>query len=935
VIAKPDSCKGCPLYGGGFGFVGAEGAGKNGVLVVLEAAGEQEVNVGRPTVGKAGQYLWGQLQRVGLHREDFAIHNVLSCRPPNNALAGMHYEQEAIDKCRVHLDATIVAVKPKVILALGRIAFKRLLDLDEKRDASLLKTDYYCYPFWSEKYQAYVVAAMHPSYLMRGNHAEVGILQFAATRAVEIAEKGLQREEPTYLLDPDPLQFAEWAAGYEAALTNDPDNTFLSFDIETPYKQEESEDDITGETSDYTILRCSFAYRPGDAVSVRWSTEYLSTLQRLFASGGTKLGWNSLNYDLPRIRAAGIEVNGTQIDGMWAWHVLNSALPKGLGFVTPFYWQDAKLWKHLSKDQPALYNAIDADAALRCWLGIQKDLHANDLWKVFDRHLIQVSKVFDYMTSKGLLFDTALRGEIEKELAEELARLDLEINAAVPLAAKELKPYKKTPKDTTGLIEVSAEVNVSRCCRCLMESPKADHFRTKKQKVCSVCKESWKKRHEKSCLGSSMTSIELNPCCGAGKCVTPEIRLQWAKVLPFKLSKTALERYQKVTKQRPVFDRRSGQVTYDEKAILKLMKAYPKDLLYPLILDYRGTQKLLGTYIGVTEDGVVRGGMPVGSDGRVHTTLTSNPSTLRSASQNPNLQNLPRPKKGQKNVRDLFIAEPGSTLYAIDYSGIEAVLVGYYAEVPDYIRLAKMDVHSYYTAWALHELEGKIKYEDLPKTNWSDDDLRRRLAEIKVEFKEERNNLFKHLIHAGNFYQSPKGAQELILKVTGKEYPVKQIQSIMEVYFGLFPGIRKWQYALMAQADRDGYLRNAFGYIHRFNRVFDWELVNGKWEKRPGAEANKVVAFLPQSTAAGIIKEAMLRLYQNHFDSVGQFLRLLIHDELMFEVPDKQVEAVATIAKWEMEQPIPELPLPDRWGMGTHLNINTEDKRGLRWGLMQ
>jgi hypothetical protein len=261
--------------------------------------------------------------------------------------------------------------------------------------------------------------------------------------------------------------------------------------------------------------------------------------------------------------------------------------------------------------------------------------------------------------------------------------------------------------------------------------------------------------------------------------------------------------------------------------------------------------------------------------------------------------------------------------------------VGYYAEVPDYIRLAKMDVHSYYTAWALHELEGKIKYEDLPKTNWSDDDLRRRLAEIKVEFKEERNNLFKHLIHAGNFYQSPKGAQELILKVTGKEYPVKQIQSIMEVYFGLFPGIRKWQYALMAQADRDGYLRNAFGYIHRFNRVFDWELVNGKWEKRPGAEANKVVAFLPQSTAAGIIKEAMLRLYQNHFDSVGQFLRLLIHDELMFEVPNKQVEAVATIAKWEMEQPIPELPLPDRWGMGTHLNILTEDKRGDRWGQMK
>lgn len=978
MIRKPTTCGGCPLYGTGFGFVPAEVNKDNGVLVVLEAAGEDEARMGVPTVGKAGQYLWSQLKRVGLDRSMFAIHNVLSCRPPNNALAGMHYEQEAINHCAQHLDATIAAVKPKAILALGKTAFKRLLDLDDKRDASLLKTDYYCYSFWSEKYQAYVVPAMHPSYLMRGNHAEVGILQFAATRAVEIAATGLTRTESTYLLDPDPHQFASWADGYERALASDPDNTFLSFDIETPHKQEESEDDITGETSDYTILRCSFSFRPSDAVSVRWSTEYLATIQRLFGSTGAKLGWNSLNYDLPRIRHSGIQVSGPQIDGMWAWHVLNSALPKGLGFVTPFYWQDAKLWKHLSKDSPALYNAIDAEAALRCWLGIREDLVENDLWKVFDRHLIQVQKVFSYMSEKGLLLDQQLRNEMEQELAGELAQLNSEINKVVPRNAKEFQPYKKVPKELDPAfewIEVPAEVQVVRCCQCLMENPKADHFKHKLSKVCSVCKEPWKKSHEKSCSGT-LSKLELNPCAGAGKCVTPETRTQWAKVLPFKLSKTSLERYQRVMKQRPVFDRRSGNVTYDEKAILKLLKAYPRDPLYPLILDYRGAQKLLSVYIGqteyeevevpdnyelkpgekfvlmslagcaapVTEGGIVRkiirptgmrGGMPVGTDGRVHTTLTSNPSTLRSASQNPNLQNLPRPKKGQKNVRDLFIAAPGHMLYAVDYSGIEAVLVGYYAQAPEYIRLAKMDVHSYYTAYALHELEGKIRYEDLPKLNWSDDDLRKRLSEIKTEFKDERNNLFKHLIHAANFYQSARGAQELILKVTGVEQPVKQIQDIMNVYFNLFPAIRKWQFSLMAQADRDGYLRNAFGYIHRFNRVYDWELVDGKWEKRPGAEANKVVAFLPQSTAAGIIKEAMLRLFQNHFDSVGQFLRLLIHDELLFEVPEKQVEAVAAITKWEMEQPIPELPLPSHWNMGTHLNILTEDKKGKRWGEMR
>jgi DNA polymerase I-like protein with 3'-5' exonuclease and polymerase domains len=329
--------------------------------------------------------------------------------------------------------------------------------------------------------------------------------------------------------------------------------------------------------------------------------------------------------------------------------------------------------------------------------------------------------------------------------------------------------------------------------------------------------------------------------------------------------------------------------------------------------------------------------MPTGSDGCIHTLYTHNPSTLRLASQNPNLQNLPRPKGPDDPatiIRNLVVAHPGNVFFARDYSGIEAVLVGYFAMAPRYIRLAKMDVHSFYTAYAIHELDGRIKGNDLPLLSWDDDKLRARLAEIKKEFNHERNTLYKHLIHGGNFKQGPKGAQEKIFLETGIEYPVSLVAKVMSIYFELFPEIPKWHSTILHQAEKDGYIRNPFGYVHRFHKVFDYEKLDGIWHKKPGPDTNKVIAFLPQSTAAGIIKEAILRLFYNRFEEAGQYLRLQVHDEIFSECPEPIWQQIDAIKKEEMERPIIALPLPASYGMGPYLSIDTEEKVGLRWGSM-
>lgn len=329
------------------------------------------------------------------------------------------------------------------------------------------------------------------------------------------------------------------------------------------------------------------------------------------------------------------------------------------------------------------------------------------------------------------------------------------------------------------------------------------------------------------------------------------------------------------------------------------------------------------------------GGLPVGPDGRIHCTLTRDPETLRSACKNPNMQNLPRGSMYGVKIRDLIMAQPGSLFLARDYSGIEAVLVGWFAKMPEYIRLAKIDVHSYYTAYALNALDGRVASSDLPDISWPDEKLIPHLAWIKKTFKEDRNNLYKHLVHGANFMQGPMGAKEKILLETGIDYPVQLVSKVMKVYFELFKGIKTWHHNVLDQVERDGYIRNPFGYVQRFSKVYDYENVGGVWHKEPGPDSNKVIASGPQSTAAGIITEAMLRLYQNRFEEAGKYLRLLVHDELLLETPEDQCDTVDQVMVSEMEKPIPELPLPKEWNMGSNLVILTEGKRGPRWGSMQ
>lgn len=119
-------CKSCGLHETRTQTVFGVGDPNADWLIIGEAPGQQEDRRGEPFVGRAGQLLDQMLLAVGLDRQSVFIANVLKCRPPNNRDPAKH-EAEA---CRHYLERQIELIKPKIVVAVGRIAAQLLLASD-------------------------------------------------------------------------------------------------------------------------------------------------------------------------------------------------------------------------------------------------------------------------------------------------------------------------------------------------------------------------------------------------------------------------------------------------------------------------------------------------------------------------------------------------------------------------------------------------------------------------------------------------------------------------------------------------------------------------------------------------------------------------------------------------------------------------------------
>jgi DNA polymerase I len=286
------------------------------------------------------------------------------------------------------------------------------------------------------------------------------------------------------------------------------------------------------------------------------------------------------------------------------------------------------------------------------------------------------------------------------------------------------------------------------------------------------------------------------------------------------------------------------------------------------VLQYRQLAKLKSNYID---------SLPLLADaeGRVHTTFNQvGTSTGRLSSTNPNLQNIPIKTELGREIRAAFIAAPGNVLISADYSQIELRLMAHFSEDPLLVR-------AFAEGQDIHTLTASEVFGIAPEA--MDKQTRDRAKAVNF----------------GIVYGiSPFGlAQQL-----GIEQNVARLY--IETYFARYSGVRSYIDRLLEETRREQRVHTLFG---RVRPIPDMQSRNANL--RGFAERTAVNTPL-QGTAADLIKIAMIRIDRRlREEKFAAQMTLQVHDELLFDVPEKEVEQVKQLVLHEMETVI-ELKVP-------------------------
>ena len=322
----------------------------------------------------------------------------------------------------------------------------------------------------------------------------------------------------------------------------------------------------------------------------------------------------------------------------------------------------------------------------------------------------------------------------------------------------------------------------------------------------------------------------------------------------------------------PVKKTKTGYST-NADVLEKLKNKHP---IIPAVMDYRMLTKLKSTYA----DGLMK---EIRADGRIHTTFQNLvTATGRLSSTDPNLQNIPVRTDLGAEIRKMFVPEKGNVLVDADYSQIELRVLSHIAgdKTMQQAFIDGMDIH---TATA-SQVFGVPMAEVTP--------LQRRHAKA---------------VNFGIVY----GISEFSLAedIGVSRYEAK---AYIDSYLANYQGVRAYMKQVVADAREKGYTQTLYG-----RRRYIPELKSSNFNIRSGAE--RIALNTPiQGTAADLIKLAMIRVEQAlEKDFPEAKLLLQVHDELIVEAPDSEVDTVRRILQEEMEHVVHySVPLTTEVGTG-------------------
>ncbi|MDH3500328.1 MAG: DNA polymerase I, partial [Acidimicrobiia bacterium] len=324
--------------------------------------------------------------------------------------------------------------------------------------------------------------------------------------------------------------------------------------------------------------------------------------------------------------------------------------------------------------------------------------------------------------------------------------------------------------------------------------------------------------------------------------------------------------------QLPVLKKTSkGAPSTDASVLAKLEDAHP---IVERLLRYRELEKLRGTYVD--------GYLPlIGPDGRIHARFNQMAATTgRLSSDNPNMQNIPIRSETGRTIRQAFITEPGWAFVVADYSQIELRILAHLSRDPGLLEAFAGEGTDIHTATAARVF------------GFETDDV---TAEMRRRAK---------VINFGLLY-----GMEAFGLADRLEISREEAQEHMDAYFQQFPEVRAFMRTVVDDAKRDGYTTTIFG-----RRRYLAELKSDNFRIRQMGERMALNAPV-QGSAADVIKLAMIELDRRLAGHESRLL-LQIHDELVLEAPEAELDLVTKLTVEVMEG-VADLAVPLRVDVGS------------------
>lgn len=320
---------------------------------------------------------------------------------------------------------------------------------------------------------------------------------------------------------------------------------------------------------------------------------------------------------------------------------------------------------------------------------------------------------------------------------------------------------------------------------------------------------------------------------------------------------------------------KTGQYSTNEAKLGELEKEH---VIVSMILEYRGLMKLKSTYVDALPK------MINPRTGRVHSSFNQAlAATGRLSSNHPNLQNIPIKTEAGRKVREAFIpADENHVLLGADYSQIELRLIAHMSGDEAMLEAFNQD-QDIHRATAARVFD--VPYD-----------------QVNPEQRRQAKTVNFSIIYGA-------GATNLSQQL---DIPRKEASQLIEAYFNQYKGLKKYMDDTVKFARKHGYVETLLG------RKRELRDINSR-NRLAQAGAERIAINTPiQGTAADMIKMAMIRIHKRLKESNLQSkLILQVHDELMFDVPKKEVEIMKKLVQEEMVNALPGLSIPILVEVGT------------------